>query len=264
MVFLVTQQNVVHQRALAWQERTCNFKCFCMPELALLLSLFLHLRLQIIRSRLQKETHFSAHAKVGDRNNRKLLQKVVPRQLHLIPILLQKLFHLKWLNLHNVSNVHIENPFVLVQKTKHRSHVRFLVFLFFLFIANLEQIVFLFGFLRRCSGKLASDFSDYWVKLECRSLNKRNWLFQEVFRDFFSWRWFQNHLNDLRAFIVLQITLLVGCLQVFAEINLVDVQLTKLLQIFEEMVRQSNRFPGVVQSFGMVLSLTQNGAQLQF
>ena len=54
------------------------------------------------------------------------------------------------------------------------------------------------------------------------------------------------------------------CEQIVPVVDLVDVDLAKLLHILEHLMRQVHRFASVFERLGMVLILTENGAKLEF
>ena len=65
VVLLITEKDVIEQRALAWKESASNFESFGVPEFALQLPLLLNFWLEILGAGLDKESHLSAHAEVG-------------------------------------------------------------------------------------------------------------------------------------------------------------------------------------------------------
>ena len=99
-----------------------------MPTFTFKLPLFLDLWLQILRTRLQQEAHLSAHAEVRHNQDGQFAEERVSTQLQLITRLMQKLFHRDGLNLHDVANIQIEDPLVLIEEAQDTSHVRLLFF----------------------------------------------------------------------------------------------------------------------------------------
>ena len=65
VVLLITEKDVIEQRALAWKESARDFEGFGVPEFALKLPLPLDFRLEVLGAGLDKESHLSAHAEVG-------------------------------------------------------------------------------------------------------------------------------------------------------------------------------------------------------
>ena len=76
-----------------------------MPKFTLKLALLLHFWLGDVASRLEKKTHFSAHAKVRNSQNRQFAQEGVTTQLYFVLIFLEELFHGDWLDLHYITNI---------------------------------------------------------------------------------------------------------------------------------------------------------------
>ena len=76
-----------------------------MPKFTLKLTLLLYFWLGDIASRLEKETHFSAHAKVRNCQNGQFAQEGVTTQLNFVLIFLKELFHGDWLYLHDITNI---------------------------------------------------------------------------------------------------------------------------------------------------------------
>lgn len=124
VMLLVAQHDVLQQWALTRQEGARNFQAFSMPKLTLHFALLLHFWLQVLAASVQQEPHFGRHAKVADDQDAELLEERIPGQLLLITRCLQEVLgQLKSSYLHDVADVQILNPFVLVQKSKHTPHV---------------------------------------------------------------------------------------------------------------------------------------------
>lgn len=128
MMLLVAQQDVIEQRAFTWQESTGNIEGFDVPILLLELLLFLHFWLHEAGPRGNDESHFGRDAEVGDNEELKLLQERLPGQLVLVPVSLHEVFHPHWGHLHDVSDVEIQNPLVLVQKAQNSPHIDLVLF----------------------------------------------------------------------------------------------------------------------------------------
>ena len=106
-----------------------------MPELAFELSFLLYFWLQVLSPRLKQESHLSAHAEVWHNQNWEFSEERVSAELHLVICLLKKVFHADRLDLHNIADVEVINPLILIQKPKHTTHV----WLFFLQVLILIQ-----------------------------------------------------------------------------------------------------------------------------
>ena len=94
-----------------------------MPEFAHLFSLFLNFWLVVLGSGLEQEAHLRTHAEVGHRQYAELAEKRVPAQFDLILVLLEELLHRYRLDLHDVADVQIVDPLVLVEEAEHTAHV---------------------------------------------------------------------------------------------------------------------------------------------
>lgn len=94
-----------------------------MPEFALKLSFFLYFWLQVLGSRLKQEPHLCTHAEVRDGQDRQLAEEGFSAELDFVLVFLKELFHRNRLNLHYVANVQIVDPFVLIEKSEHTTHV---------------------------------------------------------------------------------------------------------------------------------------------
>jgi len=127
-MLLVGEKDVVQKRTLTGKEGTCNFKSFCMPKFADLLTFFLNFWFVVLSSRLQQETHFSAHAEIGNCQDGELVEEGVPAQLYFILVLLEELLHRDWLDLHDIAYIQIVDPLVLVKEAKYTPHVGLLFF----------------------------------------------------------------------------------------------------------------------------------------
>jgi len=68
----------------------------------------------------------------------------------------------------------------------------------------------------------------------------------------------------MHSFRIFKIALLLSCQQVVPIVDLIDVDLTKFLHVLEHLMGKTDAFARVLKSLGMVLVLTENGAQLQF
>ena len=78
------------------------------------------------------EPHLCGNAKVRYDEQLKFFQERLTGELMLIAIRLKKVLHSHRLDLHDVSDVQIQNPFVLVKEAQNRAHVNLVsVFLFF-------------------------------------------------------------------------------------------------------------------------------------
>jgi len=67
----------------------------------------------------------------------------------------------------------------------------------------------------------------------------------------------------MHSFRIFKIALLLSCQQVVPIVDLIDVDLTKFLHVLEHLIGKTDAFARVLKSLGMVLVLTENGAQLQ-
>lgn len=70
-------------------------------------------------------------------------------------------------------------------------------------------------------------------------------------------------MDDLCAFFILEIALVLRRLQVLSVVDLVDVDLAELPQVSEECVAQLHTFFGPRQRLRVVLGLAEDGAQLE-
>lgn len=114
---------MIEERALAGQERTCDVQRFDVPVLLLQLSFLLGLWLHQSLPLLDDETHLCGHAEVRDDEQLKLFQEGLARQLQFIARRLHEVSHSYWLDLHDVADVQIEDPLILVQKAEHSPHI---------------------------------------------------------------------------------------------------------------------------------------------
>lgn len=114
---------MVEKRAFAWQESTGNLKSFHVPVLLLHLFLFFDLWLHKAAAGLNDETHLGGHAEVAHDQKLQLLQEGFTGKLVLIAVGLHEVLHPYWLDLHDVTNIEVEDPLVLVQEPKYCSHV---------------------------------------------------------------------------------------------------------------------------------------------
>jgi len=128
---------MIQQRTLARKESAGDLKSFGMPIFAFQLALFLNFWFQILGSGLQQKAHFGTHAEVSNDQDGKLGKEGVPAQFAFVICFGEKFFHCYGLNLHNVANIQIVNPLVLVQKAEHAPHIRLLLLLVFIIHALL-------------------------------------------------------------------------------------------------------------------------------
>jgi len=75
--------------------------------------------------------------------------------------------------LHNVTNIEILNPLVLVQKAKYGAHVWLVVFVVLVLVRTV-CILFLLNIVGLLAGEALNDFSDDRVEFEGGTLHKGN------------------------------------------------------------------------------------------
>jgi hypothetical protein len=114
VVLLVTQQDMIQQGAFRRQESACHLQRFCVPILTLKLSITFNFWLKEVCPRLQKKPHLSRHAEVAYRKDRQILQEHITTKLKLIVSLTKQVPHSNRLDLHDVADVQIKDPFVLI------------------------------------------------------------------------------------------------------------------------------------------------------
>ena len=88
-----------------------------MPIFAFKLALFLNFWFQILGPGLEQESHFSAHTEVGYDKDGEFTKERVSAELSLVIDLVEELLHRYRLDLHNVANIQIVNPLVLIEET---------------------------------------------------------------------------------------------------------------------------------------------------
>jgi hypothetical protein len=123
MMLLVTQEYMIEKRALTWQECTSDIQCLDMPVLLLKLLLLLCLGFHEARPRLNNESKLCGNAEIRYNQQLKLFQEAFPRELMFISVELEEVPHSYWLNLHNITYVEVQNPFILIEEAKNSSHV---------------------------------------------------------------------------------------------------------------------------------------------
>ena len=114
-----------------------------MPVLLLELLFFFYLGLHETTAGLNDEAHLGRDTEVRDDHKLKFLQEGLTRELVLVTVGLHEVLHANWLDLHDVADVQVEDPFILVQETENSSHVD-LIAIFFLnrILANFEVSIF--------------------------------------------------------------------------------------------------------------------------
>jgi hypothetical protein len=194
---------------------------------------------------------------------------------------MKELLHWDRLDLHYVANIQIVNPLVLVQEPKDATHV-WLVLLEVIIVLNglfwgvFMRLAIFSWLLLFLNTLLVSRLRDFRVNnspsdlpyngehLKGTPLNQTDWLLEEILGDFSGgWR-VHDHWDQLDTLCIFKIALLLRCLQVVPIIYLVDVDLTKLLHVFEHLMWKPDAFARILKGLWMVLILTKNGAQLQF
>ena len=152
------------------------------------------------------------------------LKKAYPVYLLFISMPGKKVFSLYYWDLHNVSNVEILYPLVLVQKTQNTPHVWLLLaFLpFFLIDRSCEGLIFFIA------HKPSAYLHHYWVNFQTWPLHQANRLVKEISGNLFGRRWIHDHLDYLGPLIFFKIRLLVSCLQIFPIVNFVYVEFAEL------------------------------------
>ena len=116
---------MVQQRALAWQESAGEFERLGMPELGFAL---LERRVECcILLHLNDKSNLRRVAKVGNCKSADLLDKGLPSQLELVLALLNQVFDLVRLKLHDASDTQLRCPFALIQISQNILHVRVLL-----------------------------------------------------------------------------------------------------------------------------------------
>ena len=87
-----------------------------MPVLLFQLLFFFNLRLHETAARLNNEAHLGGDTEVRDNQKLKLLEEGLTGELVLIAVRLHEILHANRLDLHNVSDIEVEDPFILVQE----------------------------------------------------------------------------------------------------------------------------------------------------
>ena len=164
---------------------------------------------------------------------------------------MEEFFHSQRLNLHDVPDIQIVDPLVLIQEAQHAAHVWLLLLVALLIIVlvrgpfNLKRVrllkvgaVWLFLLLGRDLrvDHSPANFADDRVHFERGALNERNGLLEEVFGDFARWSRLEHHRDELDTLSVLQVALFLRCEQIVPIIYLVDVDLAELFHVFEHLM----------------------------
>ena len=182
VILLVAKKHVIEQWALAGEERTGDLKRFGVPELAFKFALFLDLGLEVGGARLQQESHLRAHAEVRHDQDGEFAEERVPAQLHLVAALVEELLHGERLDLHDIADIQIVDPLVLVEEAEHAAHVRLLLLVLPLRVLVLRRPLLTFLILKRIRLLLllfvllfcryfrvddsAANFAHNWVHFE--------------------------------------------------------------------------------------------------
>lgn len=109
---------MVEQGALRGQESARDFKALGMPVLAFEFLLFLKRRDTVCLG-LHDEAHLGRNTEVGNHSEGYFKEERVTGELNFIPSVGQALRHCYGLQLHDVANIQIIDPLVLVQVAEH-------------------------------------------------------------------------------------------------------------------------------------------------
>ena len=101
-----------------------------MPVLLFQLLFFFNLRLHETAAGLNDEAHLGGDTEVRDDQKLKFLEEGLTRKLVLITVRLHEVLHSNRLDLHDVADVKVKDPFILVQEAKNCSHVDLVAFFF--------------------------------------------------------------------------------------------------------------------------------------
>ena len=107
-----------------------------MPVFLLQLLFLFDVRLHKARPALNDKPKFSGYTEVRDHEQLQLLEERLPAELLFIPIKSKEISHPYRLDLHDVANVEVHNPFILVQESENCAQVD-LVFSFAFFVFEL-------------------------------------------------------------------------------------------------------------------------------
>lgn len=119
-MLLVAQQDVLKEWALTREEGAGDLETLRVPIFTLVLAFLLDRVLVVLASRVQQEPHLRAHAEVAHSEDAQFLEEGVARKLGLVARLLQEVgLHGDRADLHDVPNVQVLNPLVLIQKAQH-------------------------------------------------------------------------------------------------------------------------------------------------
>ena len=85
-----------------------------MPVLLLELLLLFDLRFHEAATGLHDESHLGGDAEIADNKQLKLFQEGFAGKLVLVTVRLHEVLHSNWLDLHDVTDIQIQDPFILV------------------------------------------------------------------------------------------------------------------------------------------------------
>ena len=128
-----------NQRAFTWQKCGTGFKSHRMPHLAIFelvllrfryvcfsrikTSLFAPCSTFCLRELLRQKPEFSADAEIRDGQENDLLKHCVSGEFMRIVNVKIELVKTHWKKMHNISNVKVENPVILIFDTQDRLYV---------------------------------------------------------------------------------------------------------------------------------------------
>lgn len=102
-----------------------------MPILTFVFTFLSYLWFKILTPRVQQESHLCAHTEVPNNHVTEFLEEAVSLKFCFVSVLSEEIVGKRdGVDLHDVSDIQILDPFVLVQKSEDRSHVWHLLLIF--------------------------------------------------------------------------------------------------------------------------------------